>query len=448
MIELARGSATLDAYRSALNEQGAEASEALAASLWRLVQKLRPGAMAADAAAAGALSGPKVTGDPHLDQLAKSFPALAKPDHPIWEKHAADAAAANELENKRVADQTIAELEGLLHRGPASDAAGKRPRSPSPGRRSGGDRERGRSRSPRGDRREHDDRGRPSRWEPRQGGAGPSGGGGGGGGVDDEPIVHKIYTGKVSGVRDFGAFVTLEGIRGRREGATQRPHHPPSMRARCADARVGTAKGNDGCGQWLGGMLGLGPAGLIHLSQLIVGGRINDPNEVIKRSQVVKVKVLSVAGTRISLSLKEVDQRTGADLAPRAARPDDVCPPPPPPLRDVGCRGNDADATADARAAAGRRGTRRRRYTGRQESGPAQHLWWARSGARRRKGGCARQAAVVARALGNPAARRVRRARQEVPHARTPRGPLPTAAVAHTLAWQAWALRVRLMTRQ
>ena len=121
---------------------------------------------------------------------------------------------------------------------------------------------------------------------------------------------------------------------------------------------------------------------------------------------------------------------------------------PPPPLRDVGCRGNDADATADARAAAGRRGTRRRRYAGRQESGPAQHLWWARSGARRRKGGCARQAAVVARALGNPAARRVRRARQEVPHAHTPRGPLPTAAVAHTLAWQAWALRVRLMTRQ
>ena len=65
-------------------------------------------------------------------------------------------------------------------------------------------------------------------------------------------------------------------------------------------------------------------AGLIHISHLVVGGRVTDPNEAIKRSQVVKVKVLSVAGTRISLSLKEVDQRTGEDLAPRSSRPDDV----------------------------------------------------------------------------------------------------------------------------
>ena len=56
----------------------------------------------------------------------------------------------------------------------------------------------------------------------------------------------------------------------------------------------------------------------------MIGGRVTDPNEVIKRSQVVKVKVLSVAGTRISLSLKEVDQRTGEDLAPRSSLPDDV----------------------------------------------------------------------------------------------------------------------------
>jgi predicted RNA-binding protein with RPS1 domain len=60
------------------------------------------------------------------------------------------------------------------------------------------------------------------------------------------------------------------------------------------------------------------------VSHLVVGGRVNDPNDIVKRSQAVKVKVLSVAGTRISLSLKEVDQNTGADLAPRSTRTDDV----------------------------------------------------------------------------------------------------------------------------
>ena len=35
---------------------------------------------------------------------------------------------------------------------------------------------------------------------------------------DTEPIVNKVYDGRVSGVKDFGAFVTLEGVVGRRDG--------------------------------------------------------------------------------------------------------------------------------------------------------------------------------------------------------------------------------------
>lgn len=36
--------------------------------------------------------------------------------------------------------------------------------------------------------------------------------------VDDKPILYKIYSGKVSGMKEFGAFVTLEGVAGRAEG--------------------------------------------------------------------------------------------------------------------------------------------------------------------------------------------------------------------------------------
>jgi ATP-dependent RNA helicase DHX8/PRP22 len=36
--------------------------------------------------------------------------------------------------------------------------------------------------------------------------------------VDDRPVLFKIYNGRVSGMKDFGAFVQLEGVAGRVEG--------------------------------------------------------------------------------------------------------------------------------------------------------------------------------------------------------------------------------------
>ena len=38
--------------------------------------------------------------------------------------------------------------------------------------------------------------------------------------LDERPVLYKIYDGKVSGLRDFGAFVTLDAIRGRVEGTS------------------------------------------------------------------------------------------------------------------------------------------------------------------------------------------------------------------------------------
>lgn len=37
--------------------------------------------------------------------------------------------------------------------------------------------------------------------------------------TDDKPVLFKIYNGKVSGMKEFGAFVTLEGVLGRVEGS-------------------------------------------------------------------------------------------------------------------------------------------------------------------------------------------------------------------------------------
>ena len=91
--------------------------------------------------------------------------------------------------------------------------------------------------------------------------------------VDERPVLYKIYTGRVSSVKEFGAFVTLDGVAGRTEG-------------------------------------------MIHVSNVQVGARANSAADLLGRNQMVKVKVISVAGTRIGLSMKDVDQATGRDLTP------------------------------------------------------------------------------------------------------------------------------------
>ncbi|WFD47528.1 RNA helicase [Malassezia furfur] len=93
---------------------------------------------------------------------------------------------------------------------------------------------------------------------------------------DERPILHKIYDGRVSGVKDFGAFVTLDGVVGRQDG-------------------------------------------LVHVSAMSTE-RVAHPSDVVRRGDLVKVKVVSLQNNRIGLSMKEVDQHTGRDLVPAAAR--------------------------------------------------------------------------------------------------------------------------------
>ncbi|KAF7547679.1 hypothetical protein G7Z17_g7555 [Cylindrodendrum hubeiense] len=90
---------------------------------------------------------------------------------------------------------------------------------------------------------------------------------------DDAPVMHKIYDGHVTDTKDFGAFANLHGVEGKVDG-------------------------------------------LIHVSQL-AQERIHHPSDVVQRGQAVKVKVVSIEGTRIGLSMKDVDQEMSHDLAPQ-----------------------------------------------------------------------------------------------------------------------------------
>ncbi|KAF2754379.1 ATP-dependent RNA helicase DHX8 [Pseudovirgaria hyperparasitica] len=92
--------------------------------------------------------------------------------------------------------------------------------------------------------------------------------------IDESPIMFKIYNGTVTGLKDFGAFVNVLGVKGRVDG-------------------------------------------LVHVSQMIDGARVNHPSDIVSRGQEVKVKVIKMENNRISLSMKEVDQVSGHDLTPQ-----------------------------------------------------------------------------------------------------------------------------------
>ncbi|KAI7782479.1 hypothetical protein LA080_013478 [Diaporthe eres] len=93
--------------------------------------------------------------------------------------------------------------------------------------------------------------------------------------LDDSPQLYKVYDGHVTGIKDFGAFVNIHGIKGKADG-------------------------------------------LVHVSALVEGQRVNHPSDLVAKGQNVKVKVIKIEGNRIGLSMKDVDQETGHDLAPQA----------------------------------------------------------------------------------------------------------------------------------
>lgn len=331
IIALADENPTFDGFRVALDKNGAEFTDSLTANLYRLIKHMRmkdkkekpmdnkPAAFATDTK--------KVA-------MSMKFPFLAIPDNPeiqqMLEKDKAEKIKSEneEKEKKTVVDDMMAALESLAPSHQTEDKDDKsqslhskksrssRSRSRSPKRRrrrsrshSPKRRSRSRSKSPRRRRsrsRDHDrdkyrsnrrdrrsrsrspdrsrrrdrsrsrDRDRDDKHRPRDRRSElmkiekpylsdklPAA----------EPEVGKIYSGKVTSIVAFGCFIQLEGLRKRWEG-------------------------------------------LCHISQLRREGRVNQVSEVITRGQQAKVKVLSFAGQKISLSIKDVDQETGEDLNP------------------------------------------------------------------------------------------------------------------------------------
>ncbi|PSS01984.1 Pre-mRNA-splicing factor ATP-dependent RNA helicase [Actinidia chinensis var. chinensis] len=94
----------------------------------------------------------------------------------------------------------------------------------------------------------------------------------------DELELYQVYKGRVSRVMDTGCFVQLSDFRGKE--------------------------------------------GLVHVSQ-IATRRIANVKDVVKRDQEVYVKVISVSGQKLSLSMRDVDQHTGKDLLPLKRSSDD-----------------------------------------------------------------------------------------------------------------------------
>ena len=88
-----------------------------------------------------------------------------------------------------------------------------------------------------------------------------------------QPIVGDIYEGTVSSIMQFGCFIRLEGLVKNYEG-------------------------------------------LNHISELRREGKISNVGDFVKRGQKVFVKCLSFTGTRVGLSMKDVNQQTGKDENP------------------------------------------------------------------------------------------------------------------------------------
>ncbi|XP_035514791.1 ATP-dependent RNA helicase DHX8-like [Morone saxatilis] len=291
IISLAEKHPTFEDFKAVLCENGADFTDTLIGNLLRLIQTMRPLPSTSK----------EVKPKSEKDKLKEKYPALCKPDAPVWTippRHA-------DKDDEQVAAAAMKELEMLMPNfcGTSSDNGSDRnlhsDRGRDADRESARKRSRSRSRSkdrdteanpkrrrkrvsrwsdhPPSPHRDDDnnnnnninnkDDGDSERWRDRLVDRPPP----------DEPVVGDIYNGKISSIMQFGCFVQLEGLRKRWEG-------------------------------------------LVHISELRKEGRIANVADVVTKGQKVKVKVLSFTGTKASLSMKDVDQETGEDLNPNRRR--------------------------------------------------------------------------------------------------------------------------------
>ncbi|VDB84170.1 unnamed protein product [Peniophora sp. CBMAI 1063] len=256
LISVHEKSKNLDSFKKRLAKKEANFPDAFVENIDRLILTLHPKYKKENKKAVQVAGGQDGKGGDVQDKQKRMFPGLALADQP-WEP---SVPSSKQVDNERD-NAVLKEVNDMMAE---FEAGAKRQRTrpsevdePAPKRqrrsRSPNDRNRDYSRGRGG----YDDRG-PGRGRQQ---------------LDQQPVLYKIYDGRVTGLKEFGAFVQLDGVAGRAEG-------------------------------------------LVHVSNMAVGARVNSAADLVSRNQPVKVKVMGFSGARITLSMKDVDQTTGRDLTP------------------------------------------------------------------------------------------------------------------------------------
>lgn len=194
IISLHDESKTLADFKQKLHDVGADFPASFVENIGRLILTLHPKHKKKYSSNNGVKEKGKGTaGTDEAEKARRMFPGLALPDQ--------DPASADQDAISKEVDDMILQLESVAKKSrpppELEEPAYKRQRtarSRSPPRR--------RSTSPRSRDGLHEQRGRGRGRAP----------------LDERPVLYKIYDGKVNGLKEFGAFVTLEGVAQRVEG--------------------------------------------------------------------------------------------------------------------------------------------------------------------------------------------------------------------------------------
>jgi ATP-dependent RNA helicase DHX8/PRP22 len=276
VIALHDDSKTLPEFKQKLKETGAGFPDAFVENLDRLILSLHPKHKKKSTSTFNKAG--KAQDDGVIDETDKRrrmFPGLSMKDQE-WQ-------SSTESATKDVLMQEVDDMMAQFDTASKKQRARPADQGRSPKRQR---RDHSRSRSPPRRRSPSPIRGRGyDRRDDRRGRGRPA--------LDERPVLYKIYNGRVQSLKEFGAFVQLEGLQGRFEGM---PFQFSLM--------------------VLPTTMLIMNIGLVHVSNIQQGARANSASDLLSRHQPVKVKVMSVAGSRIGLSMKDVDQNTGRDLTP------------------------------------------------------------------------------------------------------------------------------------
>eukprot|EP00879_Flechtneria_rotunda_P012406 GHRR01012955.1.p1 GENE.GHRR01012955.1~~GHRR01012955.1.p1 ORF type:complete len:1206 (+),score=437.88 GHRR01012955.1:239-3856(+) len=323
VVDIARGSKNVDAFKKAVLTEGGELPDALVERLWNIIQALDPTKQPADAAGSNeyrphpkprpgaaipglALQNTREYAKQLDDMLLKAADSnhsqqaseqqqdgivsgSGKDKQEDWQQKQQQRGSSRERQRDR---QKESERKKDKKRGRDRDRSRSRSRdlhhssSKDRQRRSCEDRCRSRSRDRR-DRNRSRSRSRSCSREVKRARPGAAAAAAAARGGDHanghshqqqqrlpaEPELGGVYRGKVTGIMEFGCFVELQGF----------------------------------------GHLGKRAEGLVHVSN-ISSARLNSAKDAVQRGQDVWVKVVSVSGGKLGLSIRDVDQQTGRDL--------------------------------------------------------------------------------------------------------------------------------------